>query len=325
MSQLGVVVIGRNEGERLVRCLESMRALVGRIVYVDSGSTDASVEMSRARGVEVVALDMSVPFTAARARNAGLHRLTEVAPGVERVQFVDGDCEVIEGWLAAANAFLDHHADVACVCGRLRERFPERSVYNRLCDFEWDRDVGQTDACGGIAMMRISVLVEVGGFREDMVAGEEPELCQRIRGKGWKVWRLPDEMAWHDAAMLHFGQWWMRSKRAGFSYAQRIWLLRSTTESNLARQAMRTWLWAAAIPLLILLSVLVFGLWALSLLLVYPLQVVRLARAMQQPWRIRLERAFFLMLGKFPELLGQIQFWLGRTKRRGAASFDYKS
>ncbi len=268
---------------------------------------------------------MSVPFTAARARNAGLHRLLEIVPGVERVQFVDGDCEVIDGWLATANAFLDRHADVACVCGRLRERFPERSVYNRLCDFEWDRDTGETDACGGIAMMRTSVLVDVAGFREDMVAGEEPELCQRIRGKGWKVWRLPDAMAWHDAAMLHFGQWWKRSKRAGFSYAQRIWLLRSSTESGLARQAFRTWMWAAAIPLLILSGAMIFGPRAFLLVLVYPLQVVRIASTMQQSWPIRFERAFFLMLGKFPELLGQLQFWLGHNKRRGATTFDYKS
>jgi GT2 family glycosyltransferase len=325
MSRIGVVVIGRNEGARLVRCLESLSLSAGTIVYVDSGSTDGSVEMARGKGAEVVALDMAVPFTAARARNAGFRRLMALMPDLERVQFVDGDCEVNEGWLAAADEFLDRNAEVACVCGRLRERFPERSVYNRLCDFEWDRDVGETDACGGIAMMRPTVLIEVGGFREDMVAGEEPELCQRMREKGWKIWRLPDAMALHDAAMLQFSQWWQRSRRAGFSYAQRIWLLRSSTERNLARQAMRTWLWAAFIPLAIALCTLVLGPLALGLLLVYPVQVLRIAATMKQSWPIRLERAFFLMLGKFPELLGQVQFWLGRSRRRGATSFDYKS
>ena len=42
MSQLGIVTIGRNEGERLRRCLSSV---VGRgmpVVYVDSDSTDGS-------------------------------------------------------------------------------------------------------------------------------------------------------------------------------------------------------------------------------------------------------------------------------------------
>jgi len=325
MSRTGVVVIGRNEGERLARCFDSLEVAAGAIVYVDSGSTDGSVEMARTRAVQVVALDLSVPFTAARARNAGVQRLLQLVPEVDRVQFVDGDCEMIDGWFDAANRCLDENAQIACVCGRLRERFPERSIYNRLCDFEWERPPGDTDACGGIAMMRVSVLNEVDGFREDMVAGEEPELCQRIRQQGWKVHRLPVAMAWHDAAMLRFGQWWKRSKRAGFSYAQRISLLGSTTERGLARQALRTWLWAALVPVIIFLCVALAGPVALILTLVYPIQILRIALGMEQTLRIRLERAFFIMLGKFPELLGQLQFWLGHRRRRGITGFDYKS
>jgi len=325
MKQLGVVVIGRNEGERLRRCLESMSGVAPVIAYVDSGSTDGSVEMARARGVEVVELDMSVPFTAARARNAGFARLRQLAPDIELVQFVDGDCEVIAGWLEEAMAFLREHADVACVCGRLRERFPERSVYNRLCDFEWDRPPGETEACGGIAMMRAQVFAELGAFREDMVAGEEPELCQRMRAKGWKVWRLPSAMAWHDAAMTRFGQWWKRSKRTGFGNAQRLWLTGSATDASIVRQTLRTWLWAAALPLFTLIATLALGRIALVLLLLYPLQLVRIALGMKRGWRFNLERAFFLVLGKFPELLGQVQFWSGHKKRRGSTSFDYKS
>ena len=39
----GAVVIGRNEGVRLRRCLLSLRAGVDYVVYVDSGSTDNSL------------------------------------------------------------------------------------------------------------------------------------------------------------------------------------------------------------------------------------------------------------------------------------------
>jgi GT2 family glycosyltransferase len=325
MKQLGVVVIGRNEGERLQRCLDSLSSVESVIVYVDSGSTDASVMMARARGVEVVELDMSEPFTAARARNAGFARLRLVEPGVSFVQFVDGDCEVIQGWLEEAIRFLGSREDIACVCGRLRERFPELSVYNRLCDFEWDRAPGETDACGGIAMMRADVLSEVGAFREDMVAGEEPELCQRMRDKGWRVWRLSMAMAWHDAAMTRFGQWWKRTKRTGFGTAQRLWLSGVATEKSIVRQSMRTWLWAALVPMLFLAGILCFGRMGFLLFLVYPIQVLRIAASTDRGWRFNLERGFFLMLGKLPELLGQIQFWAGHKRRRGATSFDYKS
>ena len=123
---VGVVVIGRNEGERLKRCLESLGGVVGQVVYVDSGSTDGSVEMARAMGVEVLGLDMGTAFTAARARNEGFGRLREMVAGVAYVQFMDGDCELAGGWLHESATFLGEHDGVAAVCGRLREKHPER-------------------------------------------------------------------------------------------------------------------------------------------------------------------------------------------------------
>ena len=180
-GDIGVVVIGRNEGERLRRCMDSVVGIGYRVVYVDSGSTDGSVSLAQGKGADVVALDMSRPFTAARARNAGFARLRETSPQARYVQFIDGDCELFGDWMGVATRFLDRNADVVCVCGRLRERFPEMSIYQRLCDFEWDRPAGETDACGGIAMMRIGPFADAGGFREDLIAGEEPELCLRLR------------------------------------------------------------------------------------------------------------------------------------------------
>jgi len=48
---IDAVVIGRNEGERLVACLASLGGEIRRAVYVDSGSTDGSVAAARAAGV----------------------------------------------------------------------------------------------------------------------------------------------------------------------------------------------------------------------------------------------------------------------------------
>jgi GT2 family glycosyltransferase len=321
----GVVVIGRNEGERLRRCLDSVQAIARFVVYVDSGSTDASVELAQAKGVDTVRLDMSTPFTAARARNAGFQRSQQVAPELRYVQFVDGDCEVFDDWLEAATSFLEQHSTVACVCGRLRERFPQRSVYNRLCDYEWDRPTGETDACGGIAMMRCAVFSSLDGFREDLVAGEEPELCRRLRHQGWKVWRLARDMAWHDAAMLHFGQWWKRSTRVGFGYAQAVWMHGGASERREWLQLLRPWIWVAAVPLTTLAAWFVWGYSAALLPLVYPLQMLRLASTSKGNWRARLVRGAFLVLGKFPEWLGQWQFWRGALRgSTTAANFDYK-
>jgi GT2 family glycosyltransferase len=325
VATIGVVVIGRNEGERLRRCLESLRVPAASTVYVDSGSSDGSIALAEAMNIAVVRLDMTTPFTAARARNAGFNRLQAAMPQLRCVQFVDGDCELIDGWLEAAAAFLDGEAGVAVVCGRLRERFPERSVYNRMSDLEWDRPAGETDACGGIFMMRPSLFESLGGFREDLLAGEEPELCQRLRGQGWKVWRLARPMAWHDAAMLRFGQWWKRNRRVGFGYAQGAYLQGTRVERHRAAQLLRPWFWVCLLPLVTLGACVGWGPAGLLLLLAYPLQVLRTTRSVPGDARTRLTRAYFLMLGKFPELLGQLQFWVSRGRRREAASFDYKS
>ena len=324
-ARFGVVAIGRNEGERLRRCLASVVGAADRVVYVDSGSSDGSVELARGFGADVVALDLQRPFTAARARNEGWRRLLAVAPTLAYVQFVDGDCEVVPGWLEAARGFLDGHADVAAVAGRNRERFPERSIYNLLCDIEWGSgEAGPVKACGGNAMMRVAALQPAGGFLEALIAGEEPELCVRLRAAGWRIWRLDDEMTLHDAAMTHFGQWWKRSMRTGFSYAEGARLHGAPPEQHWVRESRSAWLWGVVLPALVAAGVALAGPLALLGLLAYPLQVLRLYLRTRGRSRARLARAAFLVLGKFPEAIGQLKFLAHRVVRTPGRLIEYK-
>src|SRR5262249_25962402 len=133
-DEIAAVVIGRNEGERLLRCLRSVRSQIECVVYVDSGSTDGSLQAAEQLGAEVVCLDPIRPFTAARARNEGFAAVKIVRPEIAFVQFIDGDCELVGGWLEAALVLMKRQGDVGAACGRRRERFPETSVYNWLCD-----------------------------------------------------------------------------------------------------------------------------------------------------------------------------------------------
>jgi len=320
----GVVVIGRNEGDRLKRCLASVRGAGAAVVYVDSGSTDGSVEWARSVGVDVVALDMSTPFTAARGRNAGFARLRELSPASRFVQFVDGDCEVAPGWLRVASDFLDHQPDVACVCGRLRERFPERSIYNRLCDIEWNRAVGETDACGGIVMMRSDVFAAVGGFRESLIAGEEPELCLRIRARGDRVWRIADDMAWHDAAMTRFGQWWRRAVRGGHALAEGLALHGAASSARDKGRLRRVVAWGMALPAALIAMAAIHPAW-LALVAVYPLRILRMA------WKARGAEpsanwlwASFMVLSSFPGAVGVAAYWLNRSRGQRGKLIEYK-
>jgi GT2 family glycosyltransferase len=320
----GVVVIGRNEGERLVICLRSVASFQAPLVYVDSNSTDGSPQRARELGAQVLTLNMSRPFTAARARNAGFFALLQSHPDLSYVQFVDGDCEVISSWIPAAVAFMQSHTEVAVACGRRRERHPDASVYNMLCEMEWDTAVGPTKACGGDALVRVDAFRQVNGFRERLIAGEEPELCMRLRAAGWKVYRLDEEMTLHDAAMTRFSQWWKRATRAGYAFAEGASLHGAGTERHWVRESRSALFWGAALPLLIAVAVVVFGPVALLLVGVYPAQMVRLFLLERGSLYPRAVRAAFLVLGKFPEAIGQFKFALQRMRGGAVQLIEYK-
>jgi len=275
-------------------------------------------------GIDVVALDMSLPFTAARARNAGMRRLRQLAPEIDLVQFVDGDCELQQDWPAIAITYLVEHPQVCATFGRRRERFPERSIYNLICDREWDTPVGEAKACGGDVMMRVDALEAAGGYRDDLIAGEEPELCVRLRAGGWKIWRLDHDMTLHDAAMHHFSQWWRRQARSGYAFAQGAHLHGRTDERHWVWESRRALLWAILIPSAILAGLLLAGPLALLVLLIYPAQVLRRSRRMSGRWRTRLQLAFFEQLSRFPEAWGQLLFFRNRLLGRHGRLIEYK-
>lgn len=324
-SSVGAVAIGKNEGDRLKICLRSLGREASHLVYVDSGSSDGSVELARSIGADVIELDPAIPFTAARARNAGVERLTQMAPEVRYAQLIDGDCELVDGWIETAVAFLEANQEYAAAAGRLRERFPDASVYNYLCDVEWNTPVGDAGACGGIAMMRIPAFGSVGGFRPDLIAGEEPELCVRLRHEGWKIRRLDAEMALHDVAMSRFSQWWKRAMRAGHAYAEGSHLHGAPPERMWVRESKRIVAWGLLLPGLAVSAAPATGGLSLLSLLAYPLNMVRLARRMRsegqsRPWAI----AFFLMLAKLPEAIGWLRFQWGRLTGNRSAIIEHK-
>ncbi|MER5174038.1 glycosyltransferase [Thioclava kandeliae] len=324
MSQFscGAVVIGRNEGKRLISCIDSLSDFK-QVIYVDSGSTDGSVDVAQARRARVLALDMSLPFTAARARNEGLELLRRSLPGVEFVQFIDGDCELRSGWLEDALETMFSRPLAGVVCGRRRERFPEASVYNAQCDREWNTPIGLARSCGGDALMRMDALDEVGGYDPTMIAGEEPELCVRLRAKGWEIHRIDVEMTWHDAAIFRFGQFWKRARRAGHAYAEGAYLHGAPPERHNVAQVRRALFWGMAMPLVLMASLLAIGLWSLLLIGIYPLQVMRLAKrkgGRRDAW----EEALLLTVAKFAESQGILEFYLRQLSGRRSKLIEYK-
>jgi glycosyltransferase involved in cell wall biosynthesis len=290
LADVGVVIIGRNEGERLRTCIESVLCEQVTAVYVDSGSVDDSVALARSFGLPVIELDPARPFTAARARNAGADQLEERFPSLPYIHFIDGDCEMVAGWLPAARAALEAEPGTGAVCGRRRERHPDSTPYNRLCDLEWNTSVGYADTVGGDALFRLVAFRDGGGFSAELIAGEEPDLCHRVRLAGWRIRRLDHDMTVHDAAMTRFGQWWQRNRRSGYATAEALWR-RGMRNPRMWRNVLSNLFWA--------------------LPLAWPLLPVLWLRVC---WRRGALEASFITLGKLPHCQGQLDYW--RNARR---------
>ena len=330
-SQIGVVTIGRNEGERLIRCFQSLQAQLSPgmpIVYVDSGSTDGSLAAAQRLGIEIVNLDMSVPFTMARGRNAGFQHLLTHYPDLEFGQFLDGDCELLPGWLDSALSFIQQNDRIAVVCGRRKERFPEASPYNRLAELEWNTPVGEAAACGGDALMRVAAVKEVDGYDPGLICGEEPEMCIRLRRRGWRIWRIDADMTLHDAAMRRFGQWWKRSIRGGWHVAEGYAAYGQADERYMRKGYSSGWLWGLLIPIAAIAPALPTHGLSLLLLLGYGVlgfKIYRYRRQQRQdePAAARLY-ATYCVISKFPQMIGQAKYWLNRLQKKPATLIEYK-
>jgi len=328
-ATVGIVVIGRNEGPRLADCLAGVLRYGCPLVYVDSGSTDDSLAVARQADTEIHALDLATPLSAARARNEGLTWLLEREPGLAFVQFVDGDCLLDPDWIQTGQRFLQANPDVAAVCGRLRERNRTASVYHRLCDMEWNGPTGEIPFCGGIAMMRVAAFQQVGGFDPTLIAGEEPDLCTRLRQQGWRICRLAEPMAVHQATIIRFTQWWRRTKRAGYCYAQLTHRYRDALLCPFRRHTRSAWFWGCMLPIAAVTAAWPTTGTSLALLLAgYLVLAVRIYRKTRRRALARTDAALYAgacMVAKFPQVLGQLRFHLHRLAGTRGTLIEYKT
>lgn len=313
------VVIGRNEGARLLHALRAAQAVARQVIYVDSGSHDGSPDAARGLGVAVLELDSDRPFTAARGRNTGLAAL----PDAEFVQFIDGDCVMEPDWPARALAHLRDHSRAGLVFGRQYEAAPDASIYNRMTDWEWNKPLGPDTFCAGCLMVRADALRGIGGYDETLIAGEDDDMCLRMQAAGWQTWCIAAPMTEHDAKLLSLGPWWTRAMRAGHSYAE-LGVLHGAARD----QRRRAVLWGFAGPGVVLVGVLI-GSWPVVVVVIalYGAALLRnwlRFRALGQgAWRAA-QMADCLMLSKFAEFAGMASYWIAKLQGRRRRLIEYK-
>lgn len=327
---LSVVIIGRDEGARLARCLASVAAMdpVGgpiEIIYVDSGSTDASVETAIDTGATVLHVTPERP-SAAVGRNAGWR-----AARAPFVLFLDGDTIVAPDF-AAKSMPLFQDCSIAIVWGHRRELNPAASIYTRVLDLDWIYPPGPSDFCGGDALVRRSVLEQVGGFDPRLIAGEEPEMCRRIRALGCVIMHIDRPMTQHDLAISRFSQYWRRATRAGYAYAEVSARFRNTESPLWLRESRRNLCHAGAMAALLIggpLFSIVFRsplpiLFALAAILLLVLRTAIRARWKCASFPARILYGVHSHFQQLPILLGQLKFRRHRRSATGAGLIEYK-
>lgn len=328
---LSVVVIGRNEGDRLVRCLESVRAMIPppagpvEIVYVDSASTDGSPERAAALGARVMRVRPERP-SAALGRNAGWR--AALAPFV---LFLDGDTVLDPHFVVDSLPAFDD-PQVAIVWGHRRELHPEASVYNRVLDLDWIYPPGPSEFCGGDALVRAAVLEVVGGFDDSLIAGEEPEMCRRILAQGYRILHVDRAMTGHDLAMTRWSQYWRRAVRAGHAYAEVAERFRDAAVpfwEGEARHNRRHAVLLVAVPVLGLAASLTAGAWEPAVVAVLILAALVARTAVRVGWKsrhlgTRLLYAVHSHLQQIPICVGQFGYYRDRAAGRRRALIEYK-
>lgn len=325
-EEIGVVVIGRNEGGRLKNCLQELVCQAERIVYVDSGSSDGSIEYSKSIGVDVVSLDMRIPFSAGRARNEGFQYLNDKYKNLKYFQFIDGDCEICEGWMLFAFTFLENNESCAVAAGRRHEKFPGESLYNLLCDIEWDTPIGETQSCGGDFLIRKEAFLQVSGFNPAVIAGEEPDMCYRLRQKEWSIYRLDHSMTLHDAAITRFPQWWKRAVRSGHAYAQGYSLHSKDGQGYYFKESLRSWLWGGGLPASVLILTIAIHRGYLLLPLVFLAQFLKITIYSNKRFKNKKKSmvySFFTIIAKIPQFIGQLIFLKKKIFGSGYSIIEY--
>jgi cellulose synthase/poly-beta-1,6-N-acetylglucosamine synthase-like glycosyltransferase len=330
LSLISVVIIGRNEGARLARCLESVAAMhrggfETETIYVDSGSTDGSPALAKAHGAQVIVLH-SIRPTAAQGRNAGWR-----AASGSIILFLDGDTILDPHFVADSLAAFDD-ASVAVVWGHRRETFATRSVYNRVLDLDWIYPAGYTQFCGGDSLFRRATLETTGGFDETLIAGEEPELCRRITGSGLRILHVDRAMTGHDLGITRFSQYWRRAARAGHAFAEVSARFAHTDSPFWLAESRRNSLRAIILfdlPLLgIAFSVAMRSPWPFVFAV-----LILLALALRTSWKARWktnDRVALTLYGvhshlqQIPIFVGQVRFWMNRRRGRHAELVEYK-
>jgi glycosyltransferase involved in cell wall biosynthesis len=195
MIELSIVLISKNQAWNISRLIESVLQATSsipskEIILVDSASTDETVELASRYPISILRLQPGQRLSPAIGRYVGYKRTQG-----DFVLFLDGDTELVRGWLAHALRVMRDMPRAGAVTGWVITLLPsaaeERTPPPKKTHMDAPREVlwGSYEG-GGAALYRRSVLEQVGTFNPYLTADEEPELGLRIRGAKYRILEL---------------------------------------------------------------------------------------------------------------------------------------
>jgi cellulose synthase/poly-beta-1,6-N-acetylglucosamine synthase-like glycosyltransferase len=296
LPSISMVIIGRNEAKNLPNCIQSIREMeypkdLYEVLYVDTDSCDGSPEIARSISVTVFEERSNLP-TSGRARNRGWQEAK-----YDIVHFVDGDMTVDPFYLKQAVRYLKFD-NVACVIGKLKELHSSHNFFSRIFEYPWKvKQTGFVDAPGAGGTFKKSVLQRVGGYKGNLLRGEEPELGFRLRDLGYRILMIDHVMGTHDYGIHTIGELCVHFQRIGRNFANVLLLPPSTSLAAERHSAQRS-LIEGILAIFVLVGMAYFYLWHFIPVLPILLASYVLARYWQ-PARLRYLRISYFMLDYF--------------------------
>lgn len=310
---ISFVIIGLNV-ERFIRgCVTSIYAQTlynsdWEIIYVDSSSSDKTLELVREfNNITIVHLDDEKP-NAAKARNAGW----KIAK-YNWVHFLDADSYLKPDWIGSIHREMQGKQILS---GGLVEREPHKNYFHEMADLDWQQSLGnisgntaaKSKSFGGNVMIKKEILLETGGFNEDLFAGEDSDLSYRIREKGYSIYFFPKIMASHDIQTGNMKSYTKRIFRTGIVYTSLAVKYMGKKEKLFLKEVVRL----SANSIFLISGILVLGLTEFTftglLLTAIPLKIFARNIKKDRPISVSVKYNFHLLMCYIIQFMGSLRF-----------------
>lgn len=220
-NRVAVVILNWNGQEFLEKFLSTVvERSAARVVVVDNGSTDNSVEWMNENfpTVELICLDKNYGFTGGYNRSLPLIE-------AEYYILLNSDIEVTAGWVEPLVSLMDSDATIAAVQPKIlsysyKHYFEYAGASGGYIDTlgypfcrgrligECEKDEGQYDtvcdifwATGAAFMVRAELYHSTGGLDDNFFAHqEEIDLCWRLKRRGYRIMACPESVIYHVGA-----------------------------------------------------------------------------------------------------------------------------